>query len=63
MSEDEFLNELMEIGRNSSPPRSTRSIKFFSDRFKTQRKPKKKNLVKKEKSFNTTNSDSIDTLL
>ncbi|CAI2191189.1 5609_t:CDS:10 [Funneliformis geosporum] len=51
-SGDDLLNELLEFGQSSSsysvssPPRS---VKFFSDSFKTPRKQRKTNPVKKRK--------------
>ncbi|KAF0495219.1 c2h2-type zinc finger transcription factor [Gigaspora margarita] len=50
---DNLYNELMEVGQFSLPSHSVssppRPIKFFSDCFKTPRKPRKKNPVKKRK--------------
>ncbi|GES90847.1 C2H2-type zinc finger transcription factor [Rhizophagus clarus] len=52
-SGDDLLNELMEVGQFSSPSRSVssppHSVKFFFDCFKTPRKSRKKNPVKKRK--------------
>nr|AMJ52384.1 hypothetical protein [Rhizophagus clarus] len=47
--EDDLTNELMKVGQFSSVSSPPPPIKFFSDCFKTPRKPRKKNPVKKRK--------------